>query len=144
MAAAGVDLAFDLTQHSVIGLSDVVKNYLKFRPLFDQLYRMALDRQPDVIVCVDFAGFNRRFAHAVQRLVRARRGWFHAWRPRIVQFVSPQVWASRPGRAIRWRAIMTVVGDPSLREGVVCQARARLRGASHPIIDRHAGRRKKG
>jgi lipid-A-disaccharide synthase len=99
MAAAGVKLAFDMTEHSVIGLYDVVRNYFKFRRLFDQLFRLALDRQPDVIVCVDFAGFNRRFAHVVRQFTRQRSDWFHDWKPKIVQYVSPQVWASRESRA---------------------------------------------
>lgn len=99
MAAAGVELAFDLTQHSVIGISDVLKNYLKFRRLFQQLFRIALERQPDVIVGVDYGGFNLRFGRAIQQYVRAHRYLFNNWNPKLVQFVSPQVWASRPGRA---------------------------------------------
>src|SRR5258707_391863 len=47
MAAAGVKLAFDMTEHSVIGLIDALKNYPKFRRLFYQLYRLALQRKPD-------------------------------------------------------------------------------------------------
>ena len=99
MAAAGVDLSFDMTAHSVIGLSDVIRNYLKFRRLFYRLYQLALDRQPDAIICIDFSGFNRRFARAIRRCVRPRADWFHDWRPRIIQYVSPQVWASREDRA---------------------------------------------
>jgi lipid-A-disaccharide synthase len=101
MATAGVELAFDMTKYSVVGLFDVIKNYFTFRRLFHQLYRLALDRQPDVIICVDFGGFNRRFAHAIRQFVRQRTGWFHAWKPLIVQYVSPQVWASRESRAFQ-------------------------------------------
>jgi lipid-A-disaccharide synthase len=101
MAEAGVELAFDMTKHSVIGLFDVIKNYFKFRRLFNDLFWLALDRQPDVIICVDFGGFNRRFAHSVRQFVRQRSGWFHAWKPKIVQYVSPQVWASRESRAFQ-------------------------------------------
>src|SRR6185369_11938603 len=72
MAAAGVDLAFDMTAHSVIGLSEGLRNYLKFRRLFHQLLRIAQEREPDVIICVDFSGFNRRFAHAVKRYIHSR------------------------------------------------------------------------
>src|SRR5437016_6463428 len=71
MAAAGVELAFDMTAHSVIGLSEVLKNYFKFRRLFEQLYNLALDREPDAIICVDFSGFNLRFAHAIKDYVRS-------------------------------------------------------------------------
>src|ERR1017187_6308772 len=42
MAAEGVDLALDLTAHSVVGLSDVLKKPLKFRRLFRQLFQLAL------------------------------------------------------------------------------------------------------
>ncbi len=99
MASAGVELAFDMTAHSVIGLSDVFKNYFTFRRLFYQLYELALARTPDAILCVDFSGFNRRFAHAIKEHVRSRLDWFHPWNPKIIQYVSPQVWASREGRA---------------------------------------------
>ncbi len=101
LAAAGVDLAFDLTVHSVTGLSDVLKNYFKFRQLFKRLYDLALEREPDGIICVDFSGFNRRLAHAIKQHVRGRSGWFHDWQPRIVQYISPQVWASREGRVFQ-------------------------------------------
>ena len=97
MSAAGVDLAFDLTQHSVIGVSDVLKNLLKFRRLFNQLLALAIERKPDVVIGVDYGGFNLRFGQAVKKYVRENP--FSKWDPKIVQFVSPQVWASRPGRA---------------------------------------------
>jgi len=97
MAEAGVELAFYLTQHSVVGFSDVVKNYFKFRRLFNQLLALAIERKPDVVIGVDFGGFNLRFGHAVREYVRGNP--FSKWNPKIVQFVSPQVWASRPGRA---------------------------------------------
>ena len=97
MSAAGVELAFDLTQHSVIGISDVLKNYFKFRRLFHQLLALAIERKPDVVIGVDYGGFNLRFGHAVKEYVRNNP--FSKWNPKIVQFVSPQVWASRPGRA---------------------------------------------
>ena len=97
MAAAGMELAFDLTQHSVIGVSDVLKNLLKFRRLFNQLLALAIERKPDVVIGVDYGGFNLRFGQAVKKYVRDNP--FSQWNPKIVQFVSPQVWASRPGRA---------------------------------------------
>ncbi len=97
MSAAGVELAFDLTQHSVIGISDVLKKYFEFRRLFNQLLALAIERKPDVVIGIDFGGFNLRFGQAVKKYVRENP--FSKWNPKIVQFVSPQVWASRPGRA---------------------------------------------
>src|ERR1017187_1491996 len=96
MAAAGVELAFDMMQHSVIGISDVLRKYFKFRRLFNQLLKLAIERQPDAIIGVDYGGFNLRFGHAIKQYVRNHPG---GWNPKIIQFVSPQVWASRAARA---------------------------------------------
>ena len=97
MSAAGVELAFDMTQHAVTGLTDVLKNLLKFRRLFHQLLALAIERKPDVVIGVDYGGFNLRFGQAVKKYVRNNP--FSKWNPKIIQFVSPQVWASRPSRA---------------------------------------------
>src|SRR5262245_606643 len=98
LAAAGVDIAFDLTRLAGVGLLAVLRSYRQFKRLFDRLVALACARRPDVIVCVDFSGFNRRFARKIrwELQVQGQGGW----RPRIVQYVSPQVWASRPGRAV--------------------------------------------
>ena len=144
MAAAGVDLAFDLTAHSVMGLSDVVKNYFKFRQFFDQLFHLALERQPDAIICVDFQLFNRRFLHAIKRYVGSRDDWFHDWKPRLVQYVSPQVWASREGRAYQMeRDYDLLLSIFPFEKGWYAKRVPRLRVefVGHPMVDRYEGRR---
>jgi len=139
MQAAGVELAFDLTADSVIGLSDVVKHYLKFRRIFHALERLALQRQPDAVVCVDFSGFNRRFAHAIRR--RSRRvDWFHDWQPRLVQFVSPQVWASREHRAYQMARDYDLVLSifPFERDWYARRVpNLRVEFVGHPLLDRY-------
>jgi len=101
MKLAGVRLAFDLTQHSVIGISDVLKNLSEYRRLFNHLLELAEKQKPDAVIGVDYGGFNLRFGHAVKKLARKSRSASPPWKPKIIQFVSPQVWASRPGRAKR-------------------------------------------
>ena len=141
MAGAGVDLDFDMTQHSVVGISEVLRNYFKFRRLFNQLYRLALDREPDAIICVDFSDFNRRFARALKKYVRSRRDWFHDWAPKIIRYVSPQVWASREGRAYQ------MARDHDLLLSIIPFEKAwyakrvprlRVEFVGHPLLDRYA------
>jgi lipid-A-disaccharide synthase len=144
MAAAGVDLAFDMTAHSVIGLSDALKNYLKFRRLFYQLFHLALVRQPDAIVCVDFSGFNRRFAHAIRQYTRGRADWFHDWSPKLIQYVSPQVWASREGRAYQmardYDAVLSIF--PFEKDWYAKRVpQLRVEFVGHPIAERYGEKR---
>jgi lipid-A-disaccharide synthase len=99
MAEAGVKLEVEMTRHSVVGLSDWVKNYLKFKKIFDCLVALALEKEPHCIICVDFSDFNQRFMAAIKKHTSARCGPFKNWQPKLVKYISPQVWASRPDRA---------------------------------------------
>jgi lipid-A-disaccharide synthase len=143
MAAAGVGLAFDLTRHSVIGLWEVVRQYCHFKRLFDQLIQLALDRQPEVIIGVDFGGFNLRFARAIRRRVAEQTGSFHNWSPRLVQYVSPQVWASRPWRARQLARDMDLLLSIFPFEKAWYAARLpqlRVEYVGHPLLDRYGGK----
>src|ERR1039457_3687774 len=62
MSAAGVELAVDMMQHAVLGIPTLGK-YLKVRRLGGDLVALAVKRQPDIIIGVDYGGFNLRFGH---------------------------------------------------------------------------------
>jgi len=87
MKAAGVELLLDLTEHAVVGLTDVLANYAKFRRLFWQLVRAAEQRKPDAVILTDYPGFNLRFAKQMKA-----RGI------PVFYYISPQVWAWGRGR----------------------------------------------
>ncbi len=137
MAAAGTELAFDMTQHAVVGIVDVLKNYFKFRALFHQLLKLAIEHKPDAVIGVDYGGFNLRFGHAVKKWVRKHPE--ANWNPKIVQFVSPQVWASRPGRAkvleANYDLLLSIF--PFEKKWYAEHApKLRVEFVGHPIMDR--------
>ena len=137
MASAGVELAFDLTQHSVIGLVEVLRKYWDFRGMLNALLALAIERRPDVIIGVDFGGFNLRFAQALRLAAKG----VPEWRPRLVQFVSPQVWASRAGRAQVLAAhhdlLLSIL--PFEKSWYAAHAPGlRVEFVGHPLVDRHS------
>lgn len=138
MAEAGVELALDLTQFAIIGLSDVLRNLWRLRQILQQMLALACERHPTAIICVDYGGFNRRFAAAIRE--RQTEGW----RPRLVQYVSPQVWASRPSRA------RTLARDLDLLVSILPHEKSwyaarypdfHVEFVGHPIVDRHPATR---
>jgi lipid-A-disaccharide synthase len=98
LADAGVEMSINLVQHSMVGIPGV-KDLLKFKGFRDQLFALALERQPHAIICVDFNSFNLSYAAHVKQHIRNRHGTFNNWNPKIIKYVSPQVWASRENRA---------------------------------------------
>ncbi len=137
MAAAGVEPAFDMTEHAVLGLTDVIKKYFQFRALFHRLLALAIERKPDAVIGVDYGGFNLRFGHAAKRHIRRAGGT--DWNPKIVQFVSPQVWASRPGRAKVLEADYDLLLSifPFEKQWYAQHApKLRVEFVGHPMVDR--------
>jgi lipid-A-disaccharide synthase len=139
MSAAGVELAFDMTQLAVTGITDVVKNYFKFRQRFNQLVALARERKPDAIIGVDYGGFNLRLGHAIKSFVRRSPSTGNSWNPKIVQFVSPQVWASRPKRANQLEADYDLLLSifPFEKDWYAKHApKLRVEFVGHPMLDR--------
>jgi lipid-A-disaccharide synthase len=139
MAATGVELAFDLTQHSVIGISWLNK-YFELRGLFNQLVQLAIERKPDVIIGVDYNLFNLRFAHAIQEHVRNNPAL--NWNPKLVKYISPQVWASREGRVHHIARVYDLVLSifPFEKDWYANRVpNLRVEFVGHPMVDRYAG-----
>lgn len=137
LAAGGVELAFDLAAHAVVGIWEVLKNYGKFKGFFESLLKLAIDRQPDVIVLIDYPGFNLRFAKAIRE-----RAAGLGWRPKVVYYVSPQIWAWHESRVHQIaRDVDLMLAIFPFEKGWYAQRvpNFRVEFVGHPLIDRYAG-----
>jgi lipid-A-disaccharide synthase len=97
LKAAGQEQLFDLAAHAVVGLTDVLLNYRKFKNLFDRLVRDIEARQPDAVILVDFPGFNLRLAERLRQRLPTTK---------LIYYISPQVWAWKAGRAQKMARIL--------------------------------------
>jgi len=88
MAAAGLEVAKDLDGMQVVGFWEVAKQYGFFKDVFYKLLDRVKQEKPDALVCIDYPGFNLRFAKEVKKLGIP-----------CLYYIVPQVWAWKPGRA---------------------------------------------
>jgi lipid-A-disaccharide synthase len=90
MAAEGVHSPFDISELSVLGIFEGLAAYPRVIARVRDTLALAQAEKPDIAVLIDSWGFTLRVAQALKR-----------WNPglKVVKFVGPQVWASRPGRA---------------------------------------------
>jgi lipid-A-disaccharide synthase len=82
LAAMGQIQAADVKELSVIGFVGIVKKILFLFSLADKLRKRIMEIKPDLILLVDYTGFNLRFAKRLKDLNIP-----------VVQIVAPQVWA---------------------------------------------------
>ncbi len=125
MREAGVEILADPTAVAVVGLFEVLRHLSTFRDLFRQAVQALDERKPDLVVLVDYPGFNLRFAREVKR-----RGI------RLVYYVSPQIWAWDPGRihAIRRLVDRMLVVFP-FEQALYEKAGVPVAFVGHPLLE---------
>lgn len=90
MAAEGVKSPFDISELSILGIFEGLVAYRRVIRRADETAALAAREKPDVAVLIDSWGFTLRVAHRLRKLDPKLK---------LVKYVAPQVWASRPGRA---------------------------------------------
>ncbi|MCA3750153.1 MAG: lipid-A-disaccharide synthase, partial [Phenylobacterium sp.] len=90
MAEAGVTSLFDMSEISVFGLLEGLLAIPRVRRRALEVARAAAREGADLVVLIDSWGFSWLAARALRRLAPGVR---------LVKYVAPQVWATRPGRA---------------------------------------------
>ena len=100
---AGADLLFDLTEHAVVGVFEVLKNYGFFKRLFGETLAWIESNRPKTVLLVDYPGFNLRVADALKDRGISCKGGGEV---RLLQYVSPQLWAWKPQRRFKMARIL--------------------------------------
>jgi lipid-A-disaccharide synthase len=104
---AGAEQVFPLANHAVVGLMEVIKNYSLFRNLFKQTLDWIEQARPRCVLLVDYPGFNLRLAQALKERGISCKGRGSTV---VLQYVSPQLWAWKPGRRFRMAEILDGLG----------------------------------
>ena len=99
MAAEGVHSPFSM-HDSIIGLAPILPAMFSILRRIRQTADAVVAENPDALVIIDSAAFTHRIA----RRVRARAPGI-----KILDYVSPQIWATRPRRARRMKAFVDCV-----------------------------------
>lgn len=86
LARCGVNVFYDIKNLSAFGLFDVLKKLPRFIALKKIVLEKIKEIKPDLVILVDFSGFNLRVAKRIDSSIP------------IIYYISPQVWASRIGR----------------------------------------------
>jgi lipid-A-disaccharide synthase len=128
MAREGLNSLFPIEELSIIGLAAVVMQLPKILRLMRRTVDAVMAASPDILVIID----SPDFTHRVARRVRAKNNEIP-----IIDYVSPTVWAWRPGRA---RAMLRYIDHVLALLPFEPAAYQRLRGppcsyVGHPLTE---------
>ena len=93
MKAEGVQLTQDFTELAVMGFTEILKNYFKFKKAFNAILQEAESTKAKAIILIDYPGFNLRLAKALK-----------AKGLKVIYYISPKVWAWKESRVKQIKA----------------------------------------
>jgi lipid-A-disaccharide synthase len=126
MRQEGMELVQHISSMSFMGFVEVVKHLSAIRAVERQMEMLLESRRPDVVVLIDFPGFNLRLAANVKRQGIP-----------LLYYISPQVWAWNRGRikkmkhlVDRMKVVFPFEVDLYRAEGIDVEF------VGHPIVER--------
>lgn len=87
MIASGVTPLFHIRDTAVMGFTEVLRNYSRIRRIFTGAVDYLRSERPDLLVCVDYPGFNLRLAAEARRIGIP-----------VLYYIAPKTWAHGAGR----------------------------------------------
>ena len=125
MRRAGAEIVYDIAELGVIGLVEVIRNLPRLFRLRDMLRNIMQERRPDVLVVIDYPGFNMRLAKVAAKLGIP-----------VLFYISPSVWAWGAGRAKDVAKLAARVAAIFPFEAKAYQeAGAKVAFVGHPLLD---------
>lgn len=87
MREVGIEILVDSADMAVVGLVEVLKHFNVISAAFLKLKKILLNDRPDLLILIDYPGFNLRLAK------KAKKAGV-----KVLYYISPQIWAWRQGR----------------------------------------------
>ncbi len=125
MERAGVRLLAHADDLAVMGLVEVAKHLPFLLGVLRNVKREIVERPPDLVIPIDYPGFNLRLAHYARSRGVA-----------VLYYIAPQVWAwhrSRMARLARDTDRIAVILP--FEETLFSEAGARAQFVGHPLLD---------
>lgn len=125
MRGAGMELVHHIGEMAFMGFAEVLRNLPFIRRVERELEELLRRRRPDVVVLIDYPGFNLRFARTAKR---------HGIP--VLYYISPQVWAWHRSRVrtMRRRVDAMKVVFP-FEEAIYRAEGIDVEFVGHPLVD---------
>jgi lipid-A-disaccharide synthase len=127
MQTAGAALISDLARFGVTGFTEILRHLKVIRKAFKAIKKHLSTQKPDLLILVDYPGFNLRLAKYAKRVLGLK----------IIYYISPQIWA---WKAQRIRLIKECVDVMAVilpfEKKIYEHARVPVRFVGHPLVEK--------
>jgi len=125
MQQQGVELFYHINQMSVIGFGDVIKRFPFFKKVHSQMIALMLEKQPHLLILIDYPGLNLRLAKIAKKLDIS-----------VFYYIAPQVWAWGKNRIPKMAKLVDkLAAIIPFEEQLFREAGIDAHFVGHPLLD---------
>lgn len=125
MKEAGVEIIYDIIELAVVGFVEVIKHLGLLKKILEKLLITLEAKRPDVVILVDYPGFNLRFAKYVKEKNIP-----------VIYYISPQIWAWGKGRISEIKkCVDKMIVIFGFEENLYKEAGVKVSFVGHPFLD---------
>ncbi|MFH1782083.1 MAG: lipid-A-disaccharide synthase [Candidatus Omnitrophota bacterium] len=125
MEGAGCEIVQDIVKLAVVGFIEVLRHLNVFKKLLADLLILLDKRKPDLVILVDYPGFNLRFAKYVKEKNIP-----------VIYYISPQVWAWGKKRVFEIKRLVDkMIVLFGFEEELYKEAGVKVSFVGHPFLD---------
>lgn len=129
MQAAGAELISDLAQFGVTGVTEVIRHFNVVRKAFVAIKKHLEHQKPDLLLLVDYPGFNLRLAKYAKKTLGLK----------IIYYISPQIWAWKAKRIhLIKQCVDTMAVILPFEKAIYEKAGVPVRFVGHPLVEKIA------
>lgn len=127
MQEEGAELISDLARYGVTGFSEVIRHLRVIRNAFNAMKLHLIQHKPDLLILVDYPGFNLRLAKFAKKELGLK----------IIYYISPQIWAWKANRIHLIKECVDRMAVILPFEKIIYeQARVPVSFVGHPLIEK--------
>lgn len=127
MHAAGAELISDLAQFGVTGITEVIRHLKTLRQAFKAIKNHLEIVKPDLLILVDYPGFNLRLAKYAKDALGLK----------IIYYISPQIWAWKAKRIhLIKRCVDRMAVILPFEKAIYEQAGVPVDFVGHPLVEK--------
>ncbi|MSP64050.1 MAG: lipid-A-disaccharide synthase [Ignavibacteria bacterium] len=125
MQTAGMELIQHIDTISLMGFSEVIRHLHKFILLKRKIINLLINRRPDIVLLIDFPGFNIKIANEAKKL-----------NIKVAYYIAPQLWAWKPKRInVLKRLVAKMFVIFHFEEKIFQEKGIPVEFVGHPLLD---------
>ena len=139
MQKEGLNSLYDINEFNIIGFLNTILNFKKLNYYVNQIIKIIIKEEPDIVITVDTKGFSLALAKNLKKAFK-----ICAFKSPLIHFVPPTIWAYGKSRIKKWKNLHNeLICMYKIEENIFKEYDTKCTYLGNPIIEKYLAYKQK-